>query len=94
MRDNLPDIKDDHLYTIEKHIHEIINENNLCLKSMMKNQTCSTHSSSTSRKDSESNNSESDVEVDDVPSDSESTSNPSAGHSSKVKTKKLRCVKV
>ena len=94
MRDNLPEIDDDHLYTIESHIHEIINENNLCLKSMMKNQTCTTHSSSstTTRKESESTT-ESDLEVEDVPSDSESTSNTS-GYSSKVKTKKLRCVKV
>ena len=93
MRDNLPDIDDDHLYTIESHIHEIINENNLCLKSMMKNQTCTTHSSSSmSRKDSESTT-ESDLEVDEVPSDSESAPNTS-GYSSKVKPKKLRCVKV
>lgn len=92
MRDNLPDIDDEHLYTIESYIHEIINKNNLCLKSMMKNEACATHSSSsTSSKDTEATT-ESDIEVDDVPSDSESTLNTS-GYSSKVAHKKLRCVK-
>ena len=92
MRDNLPDIEDDHLYSIETHIHRIANENNLCIKSMMKNETCKTHSPpSISNKDmvTEARS----HEDEDVPSDSESTSNTS-GYSSKVKTKKLRCVKV
>ena len=90
MRDSLPDIADDHLYTIEFHIQRIVKEKNLCIKSMMKDEKCSKHSPSVikdiAREEKES-------ESDDVSSDNESTSNTS-DYSSKVLNKKLRCVKV
>ena len=95
MRKHLPDIKDEHLYTIESHIHRIIKENNLCIKSMMKDETCRTHSKSLSS-DTDTDKEEVGVEADDHESnsDNESTFNTSSGHSSKVANKKLRCVKV
>jgi len=92
MREKLPDIEDDHLYTIESHIRRIISENNLCLKSMMQNERCRKHSTS----DTTSDNSEKDEgenETEDTSSDTESSSTTSK-YSSKVTNKKLRCVKV
>ena len=92
MREKLPDIEDDHLYTIESHIRRIISENNLCLQSMMQNERCRKHSTS----DTTSDNSEKDEgenETEDASSDIESSSTTSK-YSSKVTNKKLRCVKV
>ena len=92
MRDKLPDIEDDHLYTIESHIRRIIQENNLCLKSMMQNEKCRTHSISDTSSDNE-EKVECEDEIEDVSSDTESASTTSK-YSSKVLNKKLRCVKV
>jgi len=92
MRDKLPDIEDDHLYTIETHIYRIINEKNLCLKSMMQDENCKTHSipnSSGHNKDKD----ERELETEDISSDSESTPSTSK-YSSNVLSKKLRCVKL
>ena len=91
MRENLTDIEDDHLYTLEFHIHRIIKERNLCIKSMMRDKSCSAHSSASADKDVAME--EKEVESDDVSSDNESTS-ITADFSSKVLNKKLRCVKV
>lgn len=85
MRETLPDIQDDHLYTIESHVHKIIKEKNLCIKSMMKNEICTTHSPSSTIKDKASDEREAEI-VDESTSDNESTSNNS-GHSSKVANK-------
>ena len=90
MRETLPDIEDDHLYTIESHVHKIIKEKNLCIKSMMNNEKCTTHSPTS--KNTASIEGESEI-IDETNSDNESTLNPS-GHSSKVANKKLKCVKV
>ena len=92
MRDKLPDIEDEHLYTIESHIRRIIQENNLCLKSMMQNEKCKTHSISTTSSESDEKE-ESEHEIEDASSDTESAPTTSK-YSSKVLNKKLRCVKL
>ena len=91
MRETLPKVKDDHLYTIELHIRHIIKERNLCLKSMMNDENCNTHKVAPIKEDAETKNS--DTESDSATSDSESTTS-NTDFSSKVLNKKLRCVKV
>ena len=91
MRETLPEVSDDHLYTIEFHIRRLIKEQNLCMKSMMRDEKCRTHQPEAASEDVETE--QKDSESDSATSDGESTANTS-DFSSKVLKKKLRCVKV
>jgi len=93
-RQKLPEVQDEHLFTLDAMIRTLIRERGLCLKSMMKEECHEEHEPYSDGESDEEERANSENDDDAEEEERQKRGRKSGGYASNVGRKALRCCKV